>query len=95
MRFISAFWGAISTALLTVSVAAGNTGDPTTCPGYRASNVISYRSTITADLTLNGDGCDLYDKDLPNLKLLVEYQTSTSLAKLPHPLPCSRRYSSL
>jgi alpha-glucosidase len=94
MRLISAFWAAISTALLTGSVAAGNTADPTTCPGYKASNIRNYGSTMTADLTLDGDGCDLYDEDLTNLKLLVEYQTSKSLAN-PSFLLCSRRYSFL
>jgi hypothetical protein len=49
---------------------------------------------MTADLTLDGDGCDLYDEDLTNLKLLVEYQTSKSLAN-PSFLLCSRRYSFL
>jgi hypothetical protein len=78
MRLISACWCAIS--LLTGSVAAGNTGDPTSCPGYKASNIRNYGSTMTVDLTLDGDGCDLYDEDLTNLKLLVEYQTSKSLA---------------
>lgn len=80
MRLRGAFWGTISSALLIGSVAAGNTGDPTTCPGYSASNIEDHGSLITADLTLDGDGCNLYDEDLANLKLLVEYQTSKSLA---------------
>jgi alpha-glucosidase len=35
-------------------------------------------SSITADLTLAGDACDVYSADLKDLKLLVEYQTSKS-----------------
>ena len=45
------------------------------CPGYRASNVVSTGSTLTADLTLNGPACNVYGTDLTELKLVVEYQT--------------------
>jgi alpha-glucosidase len=45
------------------------------CPGYRASNVVSTGSTLTADLTLNGPACNVYGTDLTDLKLVVEYQT--------------------
>ena len=45
------------------------------CPGYRASNVVSTASTLTADLTLNGPACNVYGTDLTDLKLVVEYQT--------------------
>jgi alpha-glucosidase len=48
------------------------------CPGYEASNVKKTDSSITADLTLAGDACDVYSADLKDLKLLVEYQTSKS-----------------
>jgi alpha-glucosidase len=79
MWLIGGFWAVICTALLTGSVARGNVGDPTTCPGYKASNIRNDGSIMTADLTLDGHGCDLYDEDLTNLKLLVEYQTGKSL----------------
>jgi alpha-glucosidase len=54
-------------------------GDPENCPGYAASNVVKTDSTLTADLTLAGDACNVYSEDIQDLKLVVEYQTSTSL----------------
>ena len=47
------------------------------CPGYTASNVQNGNGKITADLSLGGDACNVYGTDLPDLRLLVEYQTST------------------
>jgi alpha-glucosidase len=49
-------------------------GNPDKCPGYDASNVVKSGSGLTADLTLKGDGCTAYGKDIKNLKLEVEYQ---------------------
>ncbi|KAF5004771.1 hypothetical protein FDECE_8761 [Fusarium decemcellulare] len=49
------------------------------CPGYKASNVKESDSGLTADLTLAGDACDVYGKDLKDLKLVVEYQTDQRL----------------
>ncbi|KAI1140354.1 glycoside hydrolase family 31 protein [Hypoxylon sp. FL0543] len=49
------------------------------CPGYTASNIVDADGTLTADLTLAGDACNVYGTDLPDLKLLVEYQTETRL----------------
>lgn len=45
------------------------------CPGYTASNVRNDGATVMADLALAGPACNVYGKDLTNLKLLVEYQT--------------------
>ena len=45
------------------------------CPGYKAVNVRKCGSTVTADLTLAGPACNVYGDDIPDLKLLVEYQT--------------------
>ena len=45
------------------------------CPGYVASNVATTASTLTADLQLAGQACNVYGFDLNNLKLVVEYQT--------------------
>lgn len=45
------------------------------CPGYTASDVAQTDSGLTASLTLAGDGCNVYGYDLPDLTLLVEYQT--------------------
>ncbi len=45
------------------------------CGGYTASNIAAAGNTLTADLTLNGQPCNVYGDDLADLKLLVEYQT--------------------
>jgi hypothetical protein len=49
----------------------------TDCPGYSASNVETTDGGMTADLTLAGDACNAYGKDLHDLKFMVEYQTGT------------------
>ncbi|KAI0386685.1 glycoside hydrolase family 31 protein [Hypomontagnella monticulosa] len=49
------------------------------CPGYTASSVVESKGILTADLTLSSDACNIYGTDLPDLKLLVEYQTDTRL----------------
>lgn len=46
------------------------------CPGYRASSVQESHNGLTADLTLAGTACDVYGKDLKNLKLQVIYESS-------------------
>jgi alpha-glucosidase len=61
-------------ASVDVLVKAQN-GNIENCPGYRASNVTSTGSTLTADLTLSGPACDAYGTDLTDLRLTVEYQT--------------------
>lgn len=49
---------------------------PSSCPGYKASNVKSNNgSIVSADLNFAGTPCNVYGTDLDNLKLLVEYQT--------------------
>lgn len=48
------------------------------CPGYRASNIKTTGSGLTADLTLNGPACNVYGTDLTDLKLVVEYHTGKS-----------------
>ena len=45
------------------------------CPGYTASDVAQTDSGLTASLTLAGDGCNVFGYDLPDLTLLVQYQT--------------------
>ena len=52
-------------------------GDPDSCPGYTASNVVKSGSGLTADLTLAGAECTAFGDDIKNLKLEVEYQAST------------------
>ncbi|KAL7623035.1 hypothetical protein AAE478_006714 [Parahypoxylon ruwenzoriense] len=66
------------TSLLTFTVGA-LAASVEDCPGYTASNIVKADGTLTADLTLSGEACDLYSSDLPNLKLFVEYQTKTRL----------------
>ena len=45
------------------------------CPGYKASNVHTTDTGMTASLTLAGTPCDVYGTDLKDLALTVEYQT--------------------
>lgn len=50
--------------------------DPlTSCPGYKASNVVKTASGLTADLTLAGEACNVYGTDLKDLTLEVSYDT--------------------
>ena len=49
--------------------------DLSSCPGYTASDVTQTDSGFTASLSLAGDGCNVYGYDLPDLTLLVQYQT--------------------
>ncbi|KAI1380921.1 glycoside hydrolase family 31 protein [Hypoxylon crocopeplum] len=67
---------AVPLLVLAIGALAASIED---CPGYTASNVVEADGTLTADLTLSGDACNVYSTDLPNLKLLVEYQTETRL----------------
>ena len=46
------------------------------CPGYKASNIKTSSSTLTADLTLAGPACNVYGDDLKSLTLQVVYETS-------------------
>ncbi|KAK3689038.1 glycosyl hydrolases family 31-domain-containing protein [Podospora appendiculata] len=48
------------------------------CAGYQATNVLQGDSYLVADLAL-ASNCSLYSQDIPNLRLLVEYQTETRL----------------
>lgn len=53
-----------------------NGGDPlANCPGYKASNVKTGKSSLTADLKLAGKACNVYGDDLTSLTLEVEYQS--------------------
>jgi alpha-glucosidase len=45
------------------------------CPGYTITNIDQTDASLTADLSLAGDACNIYGQDIDNLKLLVEYQT--------------------
>lgn len=43
------------------------------CPGYKASNVQSTSSGVTATLQLAGQACNAYGTDIESLDLTVEY----------------------
>lgn len=49
------------------------------CPGYIASNVQTTLSSVTADLRLVGEPCNIYGKDLKHLRFKAEYQSGMSL----------------
>ncbi|KAK0932413.1 hypothetical protein LTR29_016016 [Friedmanniomyces endolithicus] len=49
------------------------------CPGYKASNVKTSSTGMTADLSLAGTACNAYGTDLTDLTLTVEYQTDQRL----------------
>lgn len=53
------------------------------CPGYKATNVHEEAHSLTADLTLAGEACNVYGSDVEHLKLLVEYQTGKALYTTP------------
>jgi alpha-glucosidase len=45
------------------------------CPGYRALNVKTTATGLTADLRLAGPPCNTYGTDLEKLRLVVTYET--------------------
>ncbi|KAK3328533.1 glycoside hydrolase family 31 protein [Cercophora scortea] len=49
------------------------------CPGYKASNIKTSPSGLTADLTLAGTACNVYGTDLRDLVLEVTYESDTRL----------------
>jgi alpha-glucosidase len=50
------------------------------CSGYKASNVVETSNSLSADLTLIGDGCNVYGHDIADLVLSVEYQAKERLS---------------
>ncbi|KAK4543376.1 hypothetical protein LTR36_005519 [Oleoguttula mirabilis] len=58
---------------------SNDTADLSACPGYKASNVHTSSTGLTASLTLAGTACNAYGTDLTDLTLTVEYQTDTRL----------------
>ena len=52
-----------------------STGPLAACPGYKASNVQTSATGLTADLSLAGTACDVYGTDLTDLILEVSYDT--------------------
>jgi alpha-glucosidase len=53
-----------------------SSSDPlVSCPGYKASNIKTTGSSLTADLKLAGAACNVYGDDLASLTLEVVYET--------------------
>ncbi|KAJ5925887.1 Glycoside hydrolase family 31 [Penicillium verhagenii] len=71
LLFLASFVGA--------AVIGPRTDGPDQCPGYKAVNIKEHDSSLTADLVLANDACNLYGSDLLKLSLLVEYQTNNRL----------------
>ncbi|GJE88081.1 glycoside hydrolase family 31 protein [Phanerochaete sordida] len=69
-------------AVLVASVVSGTHTDPAVldaCPGYKATNVHSLGSTLTANLVLAGKACNVFGTDIEKLKLEVTYETNTRI----------------
>lgn len=66
-----------------LGVAAATWVDPTVldaCPGYKAGNVQNDGLTLTADLSLAGEACNVFGTDIQQLQLEVTYETGPSSA---------------
>lgn len=49
------------------------------CDYHRVSNIKEHEYGLTADLDLQGQECNVYGRDVPELKLVVEYQAKDRL----------------
>jgi alpha-glucosidase len=45
------------------------------CPGYKATKVSTEGNTLTANLVLAGQPCNVFGNDTKTLKLEVDYET--------------------
>jgi alpha-glucosidase len=64
--------------LLATTAVRSAVVDPTVleaCPGYDAVNVTSSGSSLTAELSLRGQACNVFGTDVHTLKLQVDYET--------------------
>jgi alpha-glucosidase len=62
--------------LVTLALAGiASSASVDSCPGYVAHDVRETANSLTASLSLGGDGCNAYGTDIKNLTLLVEYQS--------------------
>lgn len=67
----------------SIDLRSASNGDPLAkCPGYKASNIKTGKSTLTADLKLAGKACNVYGDDLQSLTLEVEYESGRLLETL-------------
>jgi hypothetical protein len=69
----------VSGAAVARRQAAGNVND---CPGYSVSNLVNTDTGLTAKLTLAGPACNIYGRDVQDLRLLVNYDSGTSIVLL-------------
>ena len=87
---------ALQAALVAVaSAAVTDNSAADKCPGYKASNVKTSHNGLTADLKLAGKACNAFGDDLENLKLVVSYDTGTSITTPPSPVilfPAHKRH---
>ncbi|KAI0695583.1 alpha-glucosidase [Cerioporus squamosus] len=72
---------ALKFALLSqlAALASATVTDPEVldaCPGYKAKNVINLGHTLSADLVLGGEACNVFGQDIGKLKLQVTYETN-------------------
>ncbi|KAL1867940.1 hypothetical protein VTK73DRAFT_3905 [Phialemonium thermophilum] len=73
-------WAGLAAAATDLAPRDYPSDDPLVhCPGYKASNVKTSATGLTADLSLAGSACNIYGTDLKNLKLEVTYETENRL----------------
>jgi alpha-glucosidase len=83
MRF---FFLLAASAVSASTLATRDTSDPlSSCPGYKASNIKTSNTGLTADLTLAGKACNVYGTDLTQLTLTVTYETGMRLLPTIYP----------
>jgi hypothetical protein len=68
----------------TIDVRAPLSDPLASCPGYKASNIKTTSSSLTADLSLAGRACNVYGTDLTDLTLSVVYETGQNFSCLPY-----------
>jgi alpha-glucosidase len=76
VRMLSTLGLTVFTSLFQISVGAtvdSNVLD--SCPGYSATNIKQKGVGLTADLILNGKGCNVFGPDVQQLSLNVMYET--------------------
>lgn len=67
---------ATAVSATSIDLRSASSSDPLAkCPGYKASNIKTGKSTLTADLKLAGKACNVYGDDLTSLTLEVEYES--------------------
>ncbi|KAK3989239.1 glycosyl hydrolases family 31-domain-containing protein [Cladorrhinum sp. PSN332] len=69
----------LSSAALVPKAVATTSKPLSACPGYKASNIKTSSTGLTADLRLAGAACNTYGTDLEKLRLEVTYETDNRL----------------